>query len=45
MFTLNVILEDERWTSVLAKGDGPDDAIAATIILQGVLNSASINSN
>ncbi len=45
VFKINVILEDERWSSVLAKGNGPDDAIAAAIILQGVLNNASINSN
>ena len=45
IFKINVILEDERWSSALAKGDGPDDARAAAIILQGVLNNASINSN
>ena len=42
-FGLEVILEDERWTSALAKVDGPDDAVAAAIILEGVLN-ASTNS-
>ncbi len=45
IFKINVILEDERWSSVLAQGNGPDDARAAAIILQGVLNNASINSN
>ncbi len=40
-FGLQVVLEDERWTSALAKVDGPDDAVAAAIILEGVLNAAS----
>ena len=39
-FSLNVVLEDERWTSALAKVDGPDDAVAAAIILEGVLNAS-----
>lgn len=40
-FGLQVVLEDERWTSALAKVDGPDDAVAAAIILEGVLNASS----
>ena len=40
-FGLQVILEDERWTSALAKVDGPDDAVAAAIILEGVLNASA----
>ncbi len=40
-FGLRVVLEDERWTSALAEIDGPDDAIAAAIILEGVLNASS----
>ena len=40
-FSLNVVLEDERWSSALAKVDGPDDAVAAAIILEGVLNASS----
>ena len=37
-YKTKVILADERWTSVLAKGPGLDDARAAAIIFQGVLD-------
>ena len=40
-FSLNVVMEDERWSSALAKVDGPDDAVAAAIILEGLLNASS----
>ena len=40
-FSLKVVMEDERWSSALAKVDGPDDAVAAAIILEGVLNASS----
>ena len=40
-FGLNVVMEDERWSSALAKVDGPDDAVAAAIILEGLLNASS----
>ncbi len=40
-FGVEVIFEDERWTSKLAKGKKSDDARAATIILEGVLNATA----
>ena len=40
-FSLKVVMEDERWSSALAKVDGPDDAVAAAIILEGLLNASS----
>ena len=40
-FGVEVTFEDERWTSKLAKGKKHDDARAATIILEGVLNASA----